>query len=392
MSASVVASIGWVGLGRMGAPMASQIARKLPQHPLRVFDVCQTARENFQNAKSCPNLRVCSQLAELRDCNVVFMSVPTSREVVHVTGQLYDLDEGDLKKRVLSEPEEDEEPPGAAGAGVGAEEAEGSSDNGLIDVFSTSNCNSSGDYGTIKRLENYIAAASTREPKISLVDCPVSGGPRGAAAGTLTAMIGGAQTDSPLHNLIDPLIACFAESNRFYLGAHSLFSITRHAVKSINNALNATNLITATEGLRALQNIGVPKQTALEAVNKSSGRSLQSEVRIVEEVLTGRYGYGFSFELMWKDLRQARKLFDSISKDLRKTQDNYDKFILPQAEKVFEAAAAGLGSDIVKEDYTRVAQYILENDDAGNGEKMPPEKELPSQPAATQRLQKARPL
>lgn len=134
-------------------------------------------------------------------------------------------------------------------------------------------------------------------------------------------------------------------------------------MKSINNALNATNLITATEGLRALQNIGVPKQTALEAVNKSSGRSLQSEIRLVEEVLTGRYGYGFSFELMWKDLRQARKLFDSGA---MKSED-CDKFILPQAEKVFEAAAAGLGSDIVKKDYTRVAQYILENDDAGNG-------------------------
>lgn len=44
-------------------------------------------------------------------------------------------------------------------------------------------------------------------------------------------------------------------------------------------------------------------EDALKVINTSSGRSLQSMVRTPEEILSRRFGYKFSYELMEKDVR-----------------------------------------------------------------------------------------
>eukprot|EP00493_Phyllostaurus_siculus_P028032 UN28380 len=74
-----------------------------------------------------------------------------------------------------------------------------------------------------------------------------------------------------------------------------------NAVKSVNNALNSAHLLLGAEGLLALQRMGVDPAVALEAINGSSGRSLQTEVRLPEEVLSRRFAYGFKLPLMAKD-------------------------------------------------------------------------------------------
>ena len=63
-----------------------------------------------------------------------------------------------------------------------------------------------------------------------------------------------------------------------------------------------------TEGLLALQKAGVMPEDALKVINTSSGRSLQSIVRVPQEVLSRRFDYGFAYELMEKDVRQAIKI------------------------------------------------------------------------------------
>merc|ERR1719356_475725 len=80
------------------------------------------------------------------------------------------------------------------------------------------------------------------------------------------------------------------------------------AIKAVNNLLNATHLMIATEALLALKRAGVDPVTALAVINKSSGRSLQTEVRLPEEVLTRKFGYGFKLGLMHKDCDTAASM------------------------------------------------------------------------------------
>ena len=72
----------------------------------------------------------------------------------------------------------------------------------------------------------------------------------------------------------------------------------------------------------------------LDAINHSSGRSLQTEVRLPTKVLTGQYKYGFDLQLMLKDVRQAKEFLkdqfekegkDQISKERESVHRVYGK-------------------------------------------------------------------
>ena len=89
-----------------------------------------------------------------------------------------------------------------------------------------------------------------------------------------------------------------------------------NAVKAINNMMNVSHLVFASECMYGLKLAGVNVGSALEAINHSSGRSLQTEVRLPTEVLTGQYKYGFDLQLMLKDVRQAKEfLKDQFEKE-----------------------------------------------------------------------------
>lgn len=58
----------------------------------------------------------------------------------------------------------------------------------------------------------------------------------------------------------------------------------------------------AGEGLLALAKFGVAPEVALRAINGSSGRSLQTQERLPQAVLTRNFDYGFKLGLMLKDV------------------------------------------------------------------------------------------
>lgn len=182
--------------------------------------------------------------------------------------------------------------------------------------------------------------ARLAERGVRLVDCPVSGGPAGAAAGTLTTMVGGAASDIAE---VRPVLERYCANVKHVgpLGAG-------HAVKSINNVLNTAHLLVAAEGLAALKAFGVAPEVALDAINASSGRSLQTEVRFPKEVLTGDFAYGFQLGLMEKDVKIAKGLL----------QDHYaGATLLPEVARLMSAAAAdpAIGPDV---DYTQVVRTV----------------------------------
>lgn len=136
--------------------------------------------------------------------------------------------------------------------------------------------------------------------KVTYVDAPVSGGPAGAKAATLTTMVGCSKRFAA--DL--PSLTCALNT----VAKRVVFLDTvgaGNAVKCVNNFMNVSHLALASECMYGLGLAGVNVGSALEAINHSSGRSLQTEVRLPTQVLNGRYRYGFDLELMLKDVRQA---------------------------------------------------------------------------------------
>tara|TARA_B100000683_G_scaffold203075_1_gene196495 strand:- start:64 stop:759 length:696 start_codon:yes stop_codon:yes gene_type:complete len=71
---------------------------------------------------------------------------------------------------------------------------------------------------------------------VTMVDSPVSGGPNGAKTGELTAMVGG-----DVNRRAQPVISLFAKKKIVHCGPIG----SRHAVKAVNNCLNATIAVDA---------------------------------------------------------------------------------------------------------------------------------------------------
>jgi 3-hydroxyisobutyrate dehydrogenase len=193
----------------------------------------------------------------------------------------------------------------------------------------------SGDPDSTKYISRML-----KEAGITMIDCPVSGGPDGAASGQLTAMVGGDTND-----VAQSVINIFAKKKIVRCGIVG----AGHAVKAMNNCLNAAHLIVAGEALLALKKWGVQPEVALQAINASSGRSLQTEVRIPTQVLTRRFDYGFKLGLMLKDVRIAVDGLAACQEDRRSNS------ILPAVRKVLEESVNAQGYDV---DYTCVLRTL----------------------------------
>lgn len=161
--------VGWFGLGRMGAPMALQISK---QYNVLAYDPFKKATliitDTFNLAESANEI--------LEKAPVIFCSLPTSNEVSGIVDSLINMKETKCKI--------------------------------LVDC-------SSGEYSeTIKMSENLL-----KEKNISLIDCPVSGGPEGAENGNVTAFIGG---KIEVIQQVEKYIQLFAKENRTKTGIYRI--------------------------------------------------------------------------------------------------------------------------------------------------------------------------
>jgi 3-hydroxyisobutyrate dehydrogenase len=153
----------------------------------------------------------------------------------------------------------------------------------------------SGDPATSRRIAGRLAPRG-----VGFLDAPVSGGTNGAEAGTLAVMVGG---DASAFARARPVLERFG-SRIVHVGPVG----AGHALKSVNNALLAVNILALGEGLAALAKAGVAPRTALEVLNASSGRSFVGETLVPERVLTGAWPRTFRLALLAKDVGIARAL------------------------------------------------------------------------------------
>lgn len=139
-------------------------------------------------------------------------------------------------------------------------------------------------------------AARLLDAGVRFVDAPVSGGVRGAAAGTLTVMLGGHVGDV---EAIRPILSTLGTLRHVGpVGAG-------HAMKALNNLVSATHLWITSEAVVIANQHGIDTQTVLDVLNGSSGRSASSERKWPDFIQTCRYDSGFTARLMLKDARIA---------------------------------------------------------------------------------------
>lgn len=151
-------------------------------------------------------------------------------------------------------------------------------------------------------------AATLAEAGHALLDAPVSGGPSGAAEGTLTMMIGGAAADLVL---VEPVLEAMS-AKVVHVGASGAGNIA----KLVNNLLVAAHLITTGEAMRLSEAAGLPAEDALRVVNAATGRSAVSEVMFPRWILPAAFDSGFSAGLMRKDVRLATELAAEVGVNL----------------------------------------------------------------------------
>lgn len=153
---------------------------------------------------------------------------------------------------------------------------------------------------TIKAIAQGLAAAG-----IPLLNSPVSGGPRGARAGTLSTMVAG---DRATFESVKPLLETVAR-NVFYIGeAPGLGQVTKLA----NNMISAAGMAAAFEASAMAVKAGVDARTLIDTVNASTGRNSATMDKFPVAVLTRSFDYGGKLSTMYKDvllcLEEAREL------------------------------------------------------------------------------------
>lgn len=130
---------------------------------------------------------------------------------------------------------------------------------------------------------------------IALVDCPISGGPKGARAGTLTVICAGAPDNRarvmPWVQRIGARV--FEVGDRPGQG---------QLMKLVNNLVNAANMATAFEALVLGAKGGLDPDQMVSVLNVSTGQNSATLTKVPKSVLPGTFDYGAALTTMVKDV------------------------------------------------------------------------------------------
>lgn len=249
--------VGFVGIGRMGWPMARNLLAA--GFPLACFDADAERAARF--AAECGATAAASPEALGRAADLVVTMLPTGRDVRDVLLGVND-------------------------AGVAAALAPGAI---VVDM------SSSEPLGT-RELGAVLAARG-----IALIDAPVSGLVPRAEAGTLTIMIGADDADAVRR--AEPVLGCLGERS-IRVGALGC----GHAMKALNNVVAATAFTATAEALIVGKRFGLDPEVMTDVLNTSTGRNFHTAVSFPDQVLPRRFASGFTLGLLAKDVAIAESL------------------------------------------------------------------------------------
>lgn len=154
-------------------------------------------------------------------------------------------------------------------------------------------------------------AEQAKAQGVFYLDAPVSGGPGGAAAGSMAMMVGG---DAAALERATPMLQHLT-ARLLHIGPSGAGQVA----KLVNNLLVASHLVTAGEALRLGAAAGVAPEALLPVLNGASGRSAVTEVNWPRWIIPGNFDSGFSAGLMRKDVGLALELARELDVPLEAT-------------------------------------------------------------------------
>ncbi|SMO57869.1 3-hydroxyisobutyrate dehydrogenase [Paracoccus laeviglucosivorans] len=250
--------IGFIGLGNMGAPMALNLARA--GHHVRGFDPATAMPEGVDAASSAPDAA--------RGADVVITMLPNGKILRDVAAQVI--------------------PAMQHGAVL--------CDCSTVDVESAR-----------------AVAEMARQAGLGALDAPVSGGIGGAAAGTLTFMVGG---PDDAFVTVQPLFDVMGQK-----AVHCGTAGAGQAAKICNNMILGVTMIATCEAFALADKLGLDRQKMFDVVSTSSGYSWSMNAYCPapgigpQSPADNGYRPGFAAELMLKDLRLSQQAAEGADAD-----------------------------------------------------------------------------
>ncbi len=253
--------LGFVGIGRMGAPMAERLLNA--GYALTIYDtqpaVLQALKEKGAHIAESP--KAVADIAA-----TVLVSLPTPDIVIAVALGEQGLARGKAVRTVID--------------------------------LSTSGSEAA------RTLADGLAGLG-----IQSIDCPVSGGVTGATRGTLALMTSGSRERyDQLQDVFNVL------GKPVYVGEQPGMAQT---MKVINNLISVTALSITSELMVMGVKAGLDPDIMLQVINSGSGRTNASEDKIPRFVLTRSFDFGFAVGLSAKDVRLCLEESEQLGVPLR---------------------------------------------------------------------------
>ncbi len=245
-------NVGYVGLGSMGGGIVKRMLHNKQQ--LRVYDLSPERTAEIAKLGGQPSQSLTALAAE---SDTICLCLPTSE---HVRTAIF-------------------------------------GDNGLAKGVKPGTIIA--DMTTGDPLQTKAMAAELAKQGVHLIDAPVSGGPAGAAAGTLAIMVGAPEA---LYQKIKPLFEKVSP-NVYRMGDVG----AGQTMKLVNNMLLAGCRALTFEVMALAVKNGLEPKLAGEVLQKSSGRNGTTE-RSLQATIDGDFPASFALGLMTKDVRLAAQL------------------------------------------------------------------------------------
>lgn len=237
-------TIGWIGLGTMGSPMAGHLLRA--GHKVQAFNRSteRAARWQRQYGQAC----VTSIVDAVSGADVVFTCVGNDNDLREVTRAAFPHMKPDAV---------------------------------WVDHSTTS--------ANIAR-ELFSAA---QQCGLHFIDAPISGGQAGAEKGQLAVMAGG---DAAIFARIEPVLAAYAKRAK-WIGESGAGQLT----KMVNQICFTGVVAGLAEGLFFAEKAGLNTDAMLEVISQGAAQSWQMDNR-AHTMLRSEYDFGFAVDLVRKDL------------------------------------------------------------------------------------------
>src|SRR3954454_16930647 len=248
--------IGFIGLGKMGTPMARRLIEA--GHQLTVFD---TSKPAIDRLVALGALAASSPKDVADRCETVLASLPSLQASLDVATGAGGVIEGKRAKR-------------------------------FVDLSTVGSQMATKIHGLLAK------------KNIVQIDCPVSGGVGGAEKGTLAVMVSGPRADC---DLLKPALGVIGKV--FFIGEKPGPAQT---MKLANNFLSATAMVATSEAVVMGVKSGLDPAVMVDVINAGSGMNTASRDKFPRAVLPRTFDFGFATALMVKDVRLALEEMRSL--------------------------------------------------------------------------------